>query len=139
MDNPQINSKDIVPYLLKHGPQTPRARDLGWGFGKSQCFVVFVVFWGTNKQIVQLQQLNKLFYRRVAQWVKRVKPYPAIRLTKITCHDPKCTEVFFFPTRAMTDEWLANGVLNLITGFENNKQDGKGSLFNFIVTNGARS
>ncbi len=55
--------EDIIDYLLKNGPQTTRAKDLGHRIGTSQAFVVIALFWGTKKQIIKLQQVNMLFYK----------------------------------------------------------------------------
>lgn len=37
----------------------------------------------------------------------------------------------------MINEW--RGVLHTLVGLENNEKDGTGALFNFIMSNGARS
>jgi hypothetical protein len=47
--------------------------------------------------------------------------------------------VFEWPSQAVIDEYLANGVLHPIVGFENNRQDGTGTQMNFILNNGDRS
>jgi hypothetical protein len=46
---------------------------------------------------------------------------------------------FVFPSQAATNEMLASGVLNYLAGFENNKKDVTGELFNLILCNGDRS
>jgi hypothetical protein len=57
--------EDLIAYLLKNGPQTARAKELGPKIGKTQAFVVIAFFWGTKKQIIKLQQVDMLFYKRV--------------------------------------------------------------------------
>ncbi len=61
---------------------------------------------------------------------------PKIRLSEMVCYNPESTEDLVFPTLEMIDEWL--GVLHTLTGLENSK-DGRGSMFNFISSNGART
>ena len=51
------------------------------------------------------------------------------------CSDTKSNKVFFFPSKAIIDEWLANGVLYYLAGLENNLKDGTGQMFNFIASN----
>jgi hypothetical protein len=68
---------------------------------KSQCFVNFARFGFTDKQIVQLQRVNRFLYKRVAHWVRFIKTMPKIRLSEAVCSSSKSTVVFGFPTAAM--------------------------------------
>ncbi len=71
--------------------------------------------------------------------MKKVKRKRNYRLSKAACpggHGP----VFKFPSEAMVKEMLKNnGALVTLIGFENNKKDDQGNMFNFIMSNGARS
>jgi hypothetical protein len=44
--------EDAVALLIKHGPQTERAKDLGMMLGNSQAFVYISLFGFTPKQII---------------------------------------------------------------------------------------
>ena len=59
-----------------------------------------------------------------------------IKLSQIVCPNPESTEVLVFPSQAMVDEMLANGVLHNLVGLENNEKDGTGPCWNFILSNG---
>ncbi len=85
-----------------------------------------------------MQRVNNIFYKRVAQWLKFVKTYPAIRLSEVVHPNPESTEEFVFPTRAVIEQW--NGVLHQIIGFgSSQKNEGTEQSFNFILCNGDRS
>ncbi len=136
----QEDIKDATPIELKTVKnqmivETARSRQLGRAVSVSQCFVVFTQFWGSNKQIVGLQSVNRLFYKRVGQWVRFVTLYPTIRRTKVVCHEPLSTEELVFPTRPMIEDVLSKGGLLTLTGIERNYGDGLGWLFNFILSN----
>ncbi len=45
----------------------------------------------------------------------------------------------FFDETAFLQEWFKTGAINQLVGFENNHEDGTGSFFNFILSNGTRS
>ncbi len=60
-----------------------------------------------------------------------------VRRSGVVCHNPNNTEVFVFPTRAMTDEW--RGVLPSLAGLETYGKDGTGCCWNFMMSNGQRS
>ncbi len=48
--------------------------------------------------------------------------------------------MFQFPDEtAFLQEWFKKRAVNQIVGFENNEEDGDGSGFNFILSNGTRS
>ncbi len=87
--------------------------------------------------MVHLQQVNRLFYKRVAEWMRTIYRSPKIRLSYIACPNTRSNGVFVFPTQAMIDEM--RGELHHLVGFENNKQCGQGGCFNFILSNGRRS
>ncbi len=61
----------------------------------------------------------------------------AIRRSEVVCINPNSKGKLEFPMAAMIEEW--HGVLNYLTGFENNEQDGRGVLSNSIMSNGERS
>jgi hypothetical protein len=118
---------------------TVRSRHLARKISVSQCFVYIAKFGFTQKQMVKLQHLNKLFYKRVAQWVRIVSRKTTLRRSVVVCPDTRSTKAFLFPARATIDDWLANGVLHPLVGLENNLKDGTGQMFNFISSNGKRS
>ncbi len=74
-----------------------------------------------KKQMIQLQGVNKLFYTRVAQWIRVVT---MIRLSEPVCINTRSTQNFVFPSATMMREW--RGVLHTLIGFENNSQFGYG-------------
>ncbi len=43
--------ENTVAYLLKHGPQTTRAKELGRKLGQSQAFYYITLFGFTNKHM----------------------------------------------------------------------------------------
>jgi hypothetical protein len=48
--------------------------------------------------------------------------------------------LFEFRTETeILQEWFKLKAINQLFGFENNRQDGKGMAFNFILSNGLRS
>ncbi len=99
---------------------------------------MYIALFGfSTKQMIQLQGVNKLFYTRVAQWIGVVIIFPTIRLSEILCINTRSTQNFVFPSAAMMREW--RGVIHTLIGFENNEVDGKGSRYNFILSNGTRS
>ncbi len=68
-----------------------------------------------------------------------VRRNPTIRRSDLVCHNPESTGDFEWPTKARIDQVLASGVLHHFIGFENNKKDGTGIWFNFLLSNGDRS
>ncbi len=83
--------------------------------------------------MVQLQGISRLFYKRLAQWVRTVYRNPTLRKSDLACHKPGSTVVFEWPAQAAINEMIANGQLNYLTGFENNRQYDTGHLFNIIT------
>ena len=61
---------------------------MGRQLGFSQCFMYIALFGFSKKQMIQLQGVNKLFYKRVAEWI-RVVTFP--RLSKKACIDREST------------------------------------------------
>ncbi len=112
---------------------------LGSMIAQSQCYVFIARFWGNGRQIVYLQQVNRVFYKRVAQWVRLVYRNPKIRLTETEYPNPYSKGQFEFPATARINKMLANGDVNFLAGFENDQECGTGSCFNFILSNGCRS
>ena len=47
--------------------------------------------------------------------------------------------MFEYPHKAMRDELTAKGVIPYINGLENDKEDGTGNEWNWILSNGQRS
>ncbi len=64
--------------------------------------------------MAKLQQVNKRFYKRVAEWIKFVRTFPAIRLSEVVCPIGESTEEFACPTEAMIEQW--RGVLYYLAG-----------------------
>ena len=62
-----------------------------------------------------------------------------MRRSEIVCQNAENTESIVFPSKAMIDEWLTNGVLHTLAGFQNNEESGLGDSFNFVMSNGARN
>ncbi len=99
---------------------------------------MFIALFGfSKKQMIQLQGVNKLFYTRVAQWTRVAIIFPTIRLSEPVNINTESTENFVFPSAAMMREW--RGVLHTLVGFGNNREDGTGAYYNFILSNGTRS
>ena len=115
---------------------TPIRPKLANNIALSQCYMYITQFGFTQKQIVKLKGVNRIFYKRLAQWVGICLNLSNVRSLEIVCHRPDSTVGFEWPTRATIDEMLASGVLHLLTGFENNVEDGTGSCFNWILSNG---
>ena len=80
--------KNYVTILFKFGPLTDRAKELGISLCKSQAFVFVGQFAWSQKQLKKLQQLNKLLYKRVEQWIDTVYRIPTIRLSNEVSPDP---------------------------------------------------
>ena len=74
-----------IETLIKNAvePNKKRDRDLGKMIGQSQCYVLIALFSCSKKQIIFLQAVNKMFYKRVAQWHSSVLIFPKIRLSEI--------------------------------------------------------
>ena len=84
---------------------------------------MYIALFGFIKnQMIELQRVNKLFYTRVAQWLKKVIIFPTIRLSEPVGIHPESTRNFVFPSAAMIREW--RGVLHTLVGFENNTEQG---------------
>jgi hypothetical protein len=75
----------------KFAQMTERLRELGRKLGFSQCFMYIALFGFSTKQMIQLQGVNKLFYTRVAQWIRVVINFPTIRLSKPVSINTKST------------------------------------------------
>ncbi len=120
-------------------PKTARSRQLARDIGWSQCFYFVAIFCYSSKQMAQLQGVSRLFYKRVAQWVRTVYRNPTLRKSEMACRNPKSTVVFEWPTKAMIHEMLTSGVTPYLIGFENSYQRGTGAAFNLILSNGHRS
>ena len=69
------------------------------------------------------------------QWVWKVEILPKIRLSGLVCPDHTSTNVLEFPTKEKIKAYVKNGLLPHLAGIE----DGKCSLFNFILSNGDKS
>lgn len=91
----------------------------------------------TNKKITGLQRVSKLFYKRVANWVRTVYRRPILRISENICQNPDNTESLIFPSRAMIEEAHAEGCIHSLVGFTNNEDSGLGDCFNFIMSNGS--
>ncbi len=123
--------RTLRQFQITHSRRDQLAYDIAW----SQCFMHIALFGYSERQMIKLQGINRILYKRVAQWVKIVKVV-AIRLSKIAFINPDSTRVLVFPTSAEIREW--RGVLHYLKGFENDYKDGKGTQFNFILSNGER-
>ncbi len=119
---------------------TKRFHELGRNIAMSQCFIFVAYFGFNNKQIIFLQAVSKLFYKRVPDWIKMRTVYrsPTLRRSAVVCASLS-TSVLFFPATKQIKYDLGCDLLYPITGFENDKKDGKGSCFNFIAGNGTHS
>ena len=79
---------------------------------------MYIALFGfSKKQMIQLQGVNKLFYKRVAEWIRVVIIFPTIRLSEPASIYTESTKNFVFPSAAMMREW--RGVLHTLIGFEN--------------------
>ncbi len=124
--------RTLTQFEHTHSNRNKVAHDVAW----SQCFIHIALFGYSERQMITLQGVNRVLYKRVAQWVKIVKVV-AIRLSEVACLNTHSTRVFVFPTSAEIIQW--RGVLPHLTGFENNWQDGRGWYMNLILSNGHRS
>jgi hypothetical protein len=61
------------------------------------------------------------------------------RFTELACLNEESTEVFEYPDQDMTDKYMLSGVIPYITGFLNDRKDGKGPRYNVVMSNGDRS
>ena len=86
--------------------------------------------------MIQLQGVNKLFYTRVAQWIRVVILFPKIRLSKPVGINQRSNKKLVFPSAAMMRAWRG---VSALAGFENSEEYGGGVRFNFILSNGTRS
>jgi hypothetical protein len=109
---------------------------------QSFCFVHIALYAFTNKD---KHVIHKLLNRQIAARAKGVwhgSFAPVLRRSQIVCPDPESTTCFHFPFKteaAILREWLKTGVINQLVGFKNNHENTKGDIFNFILSNGARS
>ena len=104
--------------------QTPRSQELGRQIAWSQLFIFIAKFCFKDRERIKLQGVNRLFYRRVAQWMKKVNRKRNYRLSKAACPDGR-GPVFEFPSAAMVREMLSkNEALHTLIGFENSREDG---------------
>jgi len=107
---------------------------------QSLCFVHIALYAFTNKD---KHVIHKLLNKQIAARAKGVwheSFAPVLRRSQIVCPDPESTSCFHFQTEAaILREWRKTGVINQLVGFKNNHATGKGDIFNFILSNGARS
>ena len=119
--------------------QTPRSQELGHQIAWSELFVHIAKFCFKGRERIKLQGVNRRFYRKVAQWMKKVNRKRNYRLSKAACLKGS-GPVFEFPSAAMVKKMLyKNSALDTLVGFENNAEDGDGPAFNFVFDNGTRS
>jgi hypothetical protein len=53
---------------------------------------MYIALFGfSNKEMIQLQGVKKLFYKRVAEWIRIVVIFPTIRLSGTICINPNST------------------------------------------------
>jgi hypothetical protein len=92
----------------------------------SQCFLHIFQFGFTKSQMVQLQGVSRIFYKRVAEWMAlmTVYRYIKVRKSKVVCLNPEGTEEITFPNEIMVDGWC--GIPLILVGFLNDKKDGTG-------------
>jgi hypothetical protein len=78
---------------------------------------LYIALFGfSKKQMIQLQGVNKLFYKRVAEWIRVVIIFPTIRLSEPVGIYEYSTKIFVFPYAATVRKW--RGVLHTLVGFE---------------------
>ncbi len=108
---------------------------------ESLCFVFIAQYAFINKdKRICLKLLNKKIAARAeAVWLPFLY-VPLLRRSQIVCPKPRSTTLFQFPDEiTIRNEWLKTRALHTLVGFENEKQDGTGFYFNFILSNGTRS
>ncbi len=53
---------------------------------------MYIALFGfSKKQMIQLQGINKLFYKRLAEWIRVVIIFPTIRLSEPVSINPEST------------------------------------------------
>jgi hypothetical protein len=53
---------------------------------------MYIALFGfSKKQMIQLQGVNKLFYKRVAEWIRAVIIFPEIKLSETVCINTEST------------------------------------------------
>ena len=107
---------------------------------QSQCFVHIAVYAFKNKdKRICLKFLNKQIAARAeGVWLSFFAP--VFRRSQIVCVNPESTTLFqFHDETAILQEWFKTRTINQLVGFENEEEDGSGSDFNFILSNGIRS
>ena len=96
--------QEVVDYIWTH-LQTPRSQELGRKIAWSELFVHIAKFCFKGRERIKLQGVNRRFYRKVAQWMKKVNRKRNYRLSKATCPSNNGPE-FEFPSVAMVKYML---------------------------------
>ncbi len=113
---------------------------LGRSVSQSLCFVHIALYAFTSKD---KRVIHKLLNKQIAARAKGVWLEffaPVLRKSKIVCPNPKNTTLFQYQTEtAILKEWCETRAIHQLVGFENHREDGKGSHFNFVLSNGTRS
>ena len=96
--------QQVVDYIWTH-LQTPRSQELGRKIAWSQLFIFIAKFCFKDRERIKLQGFNRLFYRRVARWMKKVNRKRNYRLSKVACPGGD-GPAFEFPSAAMVKKML---------------------------------
>lgn len=89
-------------------------------------------------EMMELKRLSKLFQLRVTTWMKMAFG-SRTRLSQLLCVNSSSLTDFEFPPQAELARTLAAGKRDFLVGFENNRENGMGLFFNFVLSNGNRS
>ncbi len=117
---------DATPFVLdSSGNQQTNSFDssgitkkLGYAIAQSQCFIEIFLFGFNRAQMIQLQGVCKIFYVRVAEWmkIKTIYRHINIRRSEVACFSNKKDLKFIeFPTETMVDDWC--GIPPILIGF----------------------
>ena len=96
--------QEVVDYIWTH-LQTPRSQELGRKIAWSELFVHIAKFCFKGRERIKLQGVNRRFYRKVAQWMKKVYRKRNYRLSKAAC-PVGSQRVFESPSAAMVKKML---------------------------------
>ncbi len=108
------------------------AREVAWS-----CFMYIALFGFKKKQMIKLQGVNRVLYKRLAHWMQTVLIFPTIKLSQVVCPKPTSFGVLVFPTRARIEQW--RGVLHYLTGFVNGNYNGSSWVNSPFLSNGDTS
>ncbi len=114
-----------------HSNRNKVASAVAW----SQCFIHIALFGYSERRMIQLQGVNRILYKRVAQWVKIVKVV-AIRLSEVACPNYSAAECLSFQQQLRSYSGVERFISSL--GFKTTDKmvQDIGSTFSFPMETG---